>query len=412
MTDHFDTVIIGAGLSGIGAACHHRRECPDRNFIVLEARAQMGGTWDLFRYPGIRSDSDMHTLGYDFKPWTDGKAIADGPAILNYIQETAAEFGIEDHIRYNRKVTAMDWKSDEARWHLTLRNAEGETSRLTANFIISATGYYNFDKGYDPHFEGREDFGGDIIHPQHWPDDYNASGKRIVVIGSGATAVTLVPSLAKTAQHVTMLQRSPTWIASRPDTDVIANILRKVLPEKLAYRLTRKKNIAYTRYVYDLAQKKPKKMGDLLLKKIRKELGSDYDVETNFTPDYNPWDQRLCLVPNGDLFKAMKTGKAEVVTDLIDRFVADGILLKSGKTLPADLIVTATGLNVVFGGQARISVDGQTKNLADSFGYYGLMFSDIPNMVSIFGYTNASDFEAGYMRVNCRNRGLCLPFPM
>ena len=390
MTDHFDTVIIGAGLSGIGAACHHRRECPDRNFIVLEARAQMGGTWDLFRYPGIRSDSDMHTLGYDFKPWTDGKAIADGPAILNYIQETAAEFGIEDHIRYNRKVTAMDWKSDEARWHLTLRNAEGETSRLTANFIISATGYYNFDKGYDPHFEGREDFGGDIIHPQHWPDHYNASGKRIVVIGSGATAVTLVPSLAKTAQHVTMLQRSPTWIASRSDTDVIANILRKVLPEKLAYRLTRKKNIAYTRYVYDLAQKKPKKMGDLLLKKIRKELGSDYDVETNFTPDYNPWDQRLCLVPNGDLFKAMKTGKAEVVTDLIDRFVADGILLKSGKTLPADLIVTATGLNVVFGGQARISVDGQAKNLADSFGYYGLMFSDIPNMVSIFGYTNAS----------------------
>jgi len=390
MTDHFDTVIIGAGLSGIGAACHHRRECPDRNFIVLEARAQMGGTWDLFRYPGIRSDSDMHTLGYDFKPWTDGKAIADGPAILNYIQETAAEFGIEDHIRYNRKVTAMDWKSDEARWHLTLRNAEGETSRLTANFIISATGYYNFDKGYDPHFEGREDFGGDIIHPQHWPDDYDASGKRIVVIGSGATAVTLVPSLAKTAQHVTMLQRSPTWIASRPDTDVIANILRKVLPEKLAYRLTRKKNIAYTRYVYDLAQKKPKKMGDLLLKKIRKELGSDYDVETNFTPDYNPWDQRLCLVPNGDLFKAMNTGKAEVVTDLIDRFVADGILLKSGKTLPADLIVTATGLNVVFGGQARISVDGQTKNLADSSGYYGLMFSDIPNMVSIFGYTNAS----------------------
>ncbi len=390
MTEHFDTVIIGAGLSGIGAACHHIRECPSRSFIVLEARAQMGGTWDLFRYPGIRSDSDMHTLGYDFKPWTDGKAIADGPAILDYIKETAAEFGIEDHIRYDRKVTAMDWKSDEARWHMTLTSTTGATSTLTANFIISAAGYYNYDKGHDPHFEGREDFKGDIIHPQHWPDDYNVSGKKIVVIGSGATAVTLVPNLATTAQHVTMLQRSPTWIASQPDTDKIANILRKILPEKLAYKITRAKNIAYTRYIYQMAQKKPKKMGDFLLKKIRKELGPDYDVGTHFTPNYNPWDQRLCLVPNADLFKAMKAGKAAVVTDHIDRFTADGIRLKSGEDLAADLIVTATGLNVVVGGQAIISVDGREKSLADSFGYYGLMFSEIPNMVSIFGYTNAS----------------------
>ena len=390
MSEHFDTVIIGAGLSGIGAACHHRRECPDRSFVVLEARERMGGTWDLFRYPGIRSDSDMHTLGYDFKAWTDGKSIADGPAILEYIKETAAEFGIDEHIRYDRKVVAMDWKSSEGRWHLTLGSSDGKTSIVTANFIISAAGYYNFDKGYDPHFEGREDFSGDIIHPQHWPEDYDVSGKRIVVIGSGATAVTLVPNLAQTAKRVTMLQRSPTWIASQPDTDKIANILRKVLPETLAYRIVRAKNIAYARFIYNSAQKNPKKMGDLLLKKIRKELGPDFDVETHFTPNYNPWDQRLCLVPNADLFKAMKAGTADVVTDHIERFVPEGVLLKSGDILPADLIVTATGLNVVVGGQAAISVDGVAKNMGDTFGYYGLMFSGIPNMVSIFGYTNAS----------------------
>lgn len=390
MGEHFDTIIIGAGLSGIGAACHLRRECPDRSFVVLEARERMGGTWDLFRYPGIRSDSDMHTLGYDFKPWTDGKAIADGPAILEYIKETAAEFGIEDHIRYDRKVTAMDWQSSEARWYLTLQSKDGQVSEVSANFIISAAGYYNYDEGHTPHFEGREDFKGDIIHPQHWPEDYDVSGKRIVVIGSGATAVTLVPTLAQTAKHVTMLQRSPTWIASRPDTDKFADILRKILPEKTAYKVTRAKNIAYTRYVYNTAQKKPKKMGDFLLKKIRKELGPDYDIETHFTPRYNPWDQRLCLVPNSDLFKAMNAGKASVVTDHIERFTEEGISLKSGEVLPADLIVTATGLSVVVGGQVNISVDGVPKNLADSFGYYGLMFSDIPNLVSIFGYTNAS----------------------
>ena len=390
MTEHFDTVIIGAGLSGIGAACHHRRECPDRSFIVLEARERMGGTWDLFRYPGIRSDSDMHTLGYDFKPWTDGKAIADGPAILKYIQDTAAEFGIDEHIRYDRKVMAMDWKSDTARWHVTLRNAVGETSTLTANFIISAAGYYSYEDPHDPHFEGREDFGGDIIHPQHWPEEYDAAGKRIVVIGSGATAVTLVPALAKRAEHVTMLQRSPTWIASRPETDVIANILRKVLPEKMAYKVTRAKNIAYSRYIYNTAQKKPKKTGDYLLKQIRKELGPDYDVGTHFTPDYNPWDQRLCAVPNSDLFKSVKSGKTSVVTEHIDRFVADGVLLKSGETLSADLIVTATGLNVVFCGESQVLIDGVEKSLSDTFGYYGLMFSDIPNLVSVFGYTNAS----------------------
>ena len=390
MGEHFDTLIIGAGLSGIGAACHLKRECPKRSFIIVEARERMGGTWDLFRYPGIRSDSDMHTLGYDFKPWTDGKAIADGPAILDYIKETAAEFGIEDHIRYDRKVVSLNWKSAEARWYLTLSSADGTRSELTANFIISAAGYYDYDNPYDPHFDGREDFAGDIIHPQHWPEDYDTAGKRIVVIGSGATAVTLVPALAKNAEHVTMLQRSPTWIASRPDTDWIADLLRKLLPEKLAYKLTRAKTIAYTRYIYKTAQKKPKKIGDFLLKEIRKELGPDYDVETDFTPDYNPWDQRLCLVPNSDLFKSMKKGKASVVTAQIEKFVETGVRLKSGKTLPADLIVTATGLNVCVGGQAEISIDDMPQDLAKTFGFYGLMLSDIPNMVSVFGYTNAS----------------------
>ncbi len=390
MIEHFDTLIVGAGLSGIGAAVHHRRDCPGRSFVILEARARMGGTWDLFRYPGIRSDSDMHTLGYDFKPWTEAKAIADGPSILNYIKETAAEFGIEDHIRYNAKVKSVDWNSDAAHWVVTHADAEGGTTTLTANFIISASGYYKYEEGYTPHFEGRDDFKGDIVHPQHWPDNYDTAGKKIVVIGSGATAVTLVPSLADTAKHVTMLQRSPTWIASMPDTDKVANFLRKILPEKTAYKLSRAKNIAYSRYIYRTAQKKPKKTGDYLLKQIRKELGSDFDVETHFTPNYNPWDQRLCLVPNADLFKSMKTGDASVVTDHIERFVPDGILLKSGKKLDADLIVTATGLNVVVGGETEILIDGVLQTIGDKFGYRGLMFSDVPNMVSVFGYTNAS----------------------
>ena len=282
MVEHFDTVIIGAGLSGIGAACHHRRDCPNRSFIVLEARTRMGGTWDLFRYPGVRSDSDMFTLGYDFKPWTDGKAIADGPAILNYIKETAAEYEIEDHIRYDRKVVSMDWQSALGYWIISLENAAGARFELTANFILSAAGYYRYDQGYTPHFDGRESFGGDIIHPQHWPENYDVAGKRIVVIGSGATAITLVPSLAKTAAHVTMLQRSPTWVASQPDRDWIANILRKILPATLAYRLTRTKNIAYARYIYRKSKTNPKKVGAFLKRRIRKELGEDYDVETHF----------------------------------------------------------------------------------------------------------------------------------
>ena len=390
MAEHFDTVIIGAGLSGIGAACHHRRDCPNRSFTILEARNAMGGTWDLFRYPGIRSDSDMYTLGYDFKPWTEGKAIADGAAILNYIKETAKEHQIENHIRYDRKVVSMDWQSAQGIWRITLENKAGERFELTANFIISAAGYYRYDKGHTPVFEGRGDFKGDVIHPQHWPENYDVTAQRVVVIGSGATAVTLVPSLAETAAHVTMLQRSPTWIASQPREDKIANLLRKLLPVNTAYRLTRAKNIAYARFTYKIAQAKPQALGDFLKKRIRKELGKDYDVETHFSPRYNPWDQRICLVPDSDLFKALKTGKASVVTDHIDRFIDGGILLKSGEVLAADLIVTATGLEAVANGQAKIFIDGQEKDIAESFGYYGLMLSSIPNLISIFGYINAS----------------------
>jgi cation diffusion facilitator CzcD-associated flavoprotein CzcO len=390
MTEHFDTLIIGAGLSGIGAAVHHNRECPNRSYVILEMRENMGGTWDLFRYPGIRSDSDMQTLGYDFKPWTNPKAIADGPAILKYIKETAQEYGVEDHIRFSAKVVALDWHSDTSRWHVTYASPDGSTTELTANFVMSAPGYYRYDKGHTPNFAGREDFNGQVIHPQHWPEDLDVTGKRVVVIGSGATAVTLVPSLAKMAGHVTMLQRSPSWVASQPDRDWIANTLRKILPEKTAYRLTRAKNIFHSQYVYKTAQKKPKKTGDYLLKRIRKVLGPDFDVETHFTPNYNPWDQRLCLVPNNDLFNVIKSGKADVVTDHIERFTSDGITLTSGAHLPADIIVTATGLNVHLNGGASMSIDGTPKDLTTSFGYRGLMFSDVPNLVSIFGYTNAS----------------------
>jgi len=390
MREEFETLIIGAGLSGIGAACHHRRECPNHSFVVLEARERMGGTWDLFRYPGMRSDSDMYTLGYDFKPWTDGKAIAEGADILNYIRETSAEFGIDDHIRYKTKVVTIDWISSEARWHVTTASPDGETSLIAANFIISAAGYYRFKSGHKPYFKGRGDFSGDIIHPQHWPEDYDYAGKRIIVIGSGATAVTLVPALAKSAAHVTMLQRSPTWIASQPDTDWMANLLRKILPEKMAYKLTRAKNIALNRYIYNRAQTQPKKMGNYLLRKIRKELGKDFDVETHFTPKYNPWDQRLCVAPNSDLFEVIKAGAASVVTAQIDRFVPQGVQLKSGEILEADLIVTATGLKVSILGQAKIFVDGEPQNLSEKFGYQGLMFSDVPNLVSVYGYTNAS----------------------
>ncbi len=386
--ESLDVVIIGAGLSGIGAACHLSRECPGKRFVVLEARDTMGGTWDLFRYPGIRSDSDMHTLGYDFQPWREAKAIADGPAILRYIRDTAAEYGVDEHIRYNRPVAKASWSTDDMRW--TLDVGGDAPLKIHCNMLLLCTGYYRYDAGYLPHFEGRDRFRGEIIHPQHWPENLDYDDKRIVVIGSGATAVTLIPELAKKARHVVMLQRSPTYMLSMPDTDVIANFLRRLLPDKLAYRITRWKNITLQRKLYRLSRKRPHWLRRFLLWRVRKALPDGYDIETHFTPRYQPWDQRLCLVPNDDLFESIKNGDASVVTGTIDRFTENGIRLESGESLDADIVITATGLDLLPLGGMDVEVDSKPVTLAEHLSYRGLMISDIPNLVSTFGYVNAS----------------------
>lgn len=391
MAEHFDVVVVGAGISGIGAGYFLQRDCPDRSYVILEGRERLGGTWDLFRYPGIRSDSDMYTLGYSFKPWTEAKAIADGPSILRYLDETAREHGIDRHIRHQHRVVAASWSTPDARWTVTVeRGAERERVEFTCNFLFMCSGYYNYEAGYLPHFEGREDFAGTIVHPQHWPEGLEYAGKRVVVIGSGATAVTLVPEMAKTATHVTMLQRSPTYIVSRPSEDGIANWLRAKLPAKLAYRLTRFKNVGMQQLFYRIARKKPEKTKERIVQMVRDELGLDYDVATHFTPSYNPWDQRICLVPDADLFAAIREGRAAVVTDHVERFEKDGIRLKSGELLPADIIVTATGLDLQLMGGVPFTVDGQRVEPAQSLGYKAMMYSDIPNLASSFGYTNAS----------------------
>ncbi len=391
MAEHFDMVVVGAGISGIGAGYFLQRDCPDRSYVILEGRERLGGTWDLFRYPGIRSDSDMYTLGYSFKPWTEAKAIADGPSILRYLDETAREHGIDRHIRYRHRVVAASWSTPDARWTVTVeRGAERERVEFTCNFLFMCSGYYNYDAGYLPHFEGRGDFAGTIVHPQHWPEGLDYAGKRVVVIGSGATAVTLVPEMAKSAAHVTMLQRSPTYIVSRPSEDGIANWLRRMLPGRVAYRLTRVKNIAVGQFFYRIARSKPEKTKERIVQMVRDELGPDYDVATHFTPSYNPWDQRICLVPDADLFAAIRAGTASVVTDHVERFEVDGIRLKSGALLPADVIVTATGLDLQLMGGVPLIVDGQRVEPAQSLGYKAMMYSDIPNLASSFGYTNAS----------------------
>lgn len=391
MAEHFDVVVVGAGLSGIGAGYFLQRDCPDRSYVILEGRARLGGTWDLFRYPGIRSDSDMYTLGYSFKPWTQAKAIADGPSILSYLDETAREHGIDEHIRHQHRVVAASWSTPDARWTVAVeRGPQQERVEFTCNFLFMCSGYYNYEAGYLPHFEGREDFAGTIVHPQHWPEGLDYAGKRVVVIGSGATAVTLVPEMAKTAAHVTMLQRSPTYIVSRPSEDGIANWLRRKLPGGLAYRLTRTKNIALGQFFYRIARRKPEKTKERIVQMVRDELGPDYDIATHFTPSYNPWDQRICLVPDADLFAAIREGRASVVTDHIERFEQGGIRLKSGQLLPADIIVTATGLDMQLMGGVPFTVDGARVDPAKSLGYKAMMYSDIPNLASSFGYTNAS----------------------
>ena len=387
--EYFDVVIIGAGLSGIDVACHLQTECPNKNYVILEGREAMGGTWDLFRYPGIRSDSDMHTLGYMFKPWRAERAIADGESILKYIQETAKEYNINEHIRYSHKLNTANWSSIDAAWTLQI-DRDGKATHIQCNFLIMCSGYYRYDRGYTPKFEGCDRFTGEIVHPQNWPQDLDYRDKKVVVIGSGATAVTIVPEMAREAAKVTMLQRSPTYIVSRPERDKTANLLRKLLPEKIAYAITRWKSIAFQQFFYQRTRKEPEKIKNALIEMVRQQLGSDYDVETHFTPSYDPWDQRICLVPNGDLFKAIKSGKAEVVTDSIDTFTENGILLKSGNELTTDIIVTATGLNLLLLGGVEFFVDDRPVEFDRTFTYKGIMYSNVPNLASIFGYVNAS----------------------
>lgn len=392
LPDHVDVLIIGAGLSGIGAAANLRREHPRRSFVVLEAREAMGGTWDLFRYPGIRSDSDMFTLGYRSRPWTEAKAIADGDSILRYIQDTARDTGVDQHVRYRRRVTAIDWDSATARWTASVHHdGTGATETVTADFIHSCTGYYRYDQGYTPDLPGTDRFAGTLVHPQHWPEDLDVTGRRFVVIGSGATAVTLVPSLAaQGAEHVTMLQRSPSYIASLPAKDPIADVLRKVLPQRTAYGIVRWKNVAMSAAIFHACQRFPQAMKRALKWRVARSLPDDFDVDTHFTPRYDPWDQRLCLVPDDDLFRALRRGDASIATDHIDTFTETGIALRSGDHLDADVIVTATGLNLLMLGGMDITVDGQRVDLRDTVAYKGMMLSGVPNLVFTVGYTNAS----------------------
>lgn len=388
--EHLDVLIVGAGLSGVGAACHLRQRCPRKSFAIFEGRAAMGGTWDLFRYPGIRSDSDMYTLGYRFRPWREPKAIADGPAILNYIRETAAEFGVDRKIRFNHRVRRVSWSVDDARWIVEAEMGKEKTvGRFTCSFLYLCTGYYDYEKGYTPEWPGTERFNGRIVHPQKWPENFDYSGKRVVVIGSGATAVTLVPAMADRASHVTMLQRSPSYVVSLPARDKVANWLRRCLPEHAAYALTRWKNVLLGMFFYKLARKWPRIMKGLIARGVRQQLGQDYDPK-HFTPDYNPWDQRLCLVPDSDLFRAIRVGRASVVTDHIETFTETGLQLKSGEHLDADIIVTATGLVLKLMSGLQLFVEGKPVDLSKTIAYKGMMYSDVPNLAQAFGYTNAS----------------------
>ena len=402
-TEHFDVLLVGAGISGIGAAWHLQSRAPGRSFVILESRDAIGGTWDLFRYPGIRSDSDMYTLGFAFKPWLAAKAIADGPSILDYLEETVREHGIGRHIRFRHHVRNASWSSETALWTVEAERREtGETVRFTCRWLHMCSGYYNYAEGYLPDFENMAEFRGTLVHPQFWPEDLDYRGKKVLVIGSGATAVTLVPAMAWDAGQVTMLQRSPTYIVSRPSEDSIANWLKRRLPSMLAYQIVRWKNVLLQQWFFQLARKRPDKVKTKLLDLVRQELGPDYDVGTHFTPRYNPWQQRLCLVPDSDLFEAIRQGKARIVTGRIERFTEKGVKLESGEELEADIIVAATGLKLQLLSDVGFSVDGERRNISHSMTYKGMMFSDVPNLSYSFGYTNASwtlkaDLTAGYL---------------
>jgi monooxygenase len=392
--EHFDVLIVGAGLSGIDAAHHLQKLCPDRTYVILEQRGRIGGTWDLFRYPGIRSDSDMLTMSYSFRPWTGAKMISPGEDIREYVAGTAREEGIDRNIRFRHEIKRADWSSEEAAWTVnafrTLSDGRTEPVTITCNFLFSCAGYYRYSSGYAPDFPNIGSFRGRVIHPQAWPEHLDYAGKRIVIIGSGATAVTLVPALAESAAHVTMLQRSPTYIVSMPSEDAIANRLRGMLPARWAYRLIRWKNIALMMYIYQLARRFPNFVKKGLVKKVAEALGPGYDVATNFTPRYDPWTQRLCLIPDADLFAAIRSGRASVVTGHIETFTETGIRLQSGAELEADIVITATGLVMQAFGGAQISVDGRMVDAAQTLAYKGVMMSSVPNLASIFGYINAS----------------------
>ena len=390
-TDILDVLIIGAGLSGIGAAFHLQQRCPGKRYAILEARNAIGGTWDLFRYPGIRSDSDMYTLGYRFKPWTDPKAIADGPSILRYVRETADEAQITQHIRFNQKVVNAAWSSAQACWTVDIDDsASGTRTCVQTRFLYGCSGYYSYDQAHRPDFAGEQDFEGTIVLPQFWPEGLDHAGKRVVVIGSGATAVTLVPSMAATAAHVTMLQRSPSYVVARPSHDSAANWLRQRLPAKFAYRLIRWKNVLMGMYFFRMARRYPDPVKQRIVHMAAQELGADYDVGSHFTPHYKPWDQRMCVVPDGDLFAAIRSGQASVVTDTIERFIPGGLRLASGRELAADIIVLATGLKLTVLGGVTLVVDGIPVRACETMTYKGMMLSDVPNFAMAFGYTNAS----------------------
>ena len=389
--EHFDVVVIGAGLSGIGAGYRLQTRCPGKRYVILEARQEIGGTWDLFRYPGVRSDSDMFTLGYPFRPWKEARAIADGQAILKYISETARDFGIDRHIRCQHRVSSACWSSEETRWRLEVQNgANGEPVEYTCDFLYGCTGYYRYEAGYEPGFPGAEGFRGEFVHPQHWPEDLDYAGKQVVVIGSGATAVTLVPAMARTAGHVTMLQRSPSYILSVPAHDRIADWARRRLPENAAHRMLRWKNILISLGIYQLSRRAPGLMRRLLRQGAAKSLPPGYEIGTHFNPKYEPWDQRLCLVPDADLFRAIRAGRASVVTGQIDSFTEHGVRLESGQELEADIIVSATGLQMLALGGVRLTVDGTLVNPGDPYVYKGVMLSNVPNFAFCVGYTNAS----------------------
>lgn len=387
---HYDVLIIGAGVSGIGLACHLARSCPEKSVAILERRSDLGGTWDLFRYPGIRSDSDMYTFGYSFRPWTRTRILADGPAIKGYVRETAREYNIEDKIHFGLAVRRVKWSSENARWTVYARDeSTGGNRRFSCNFVIGATGYYQYDQGYKPDFPGEEQFAGQIVHPQHWPEDLDYKGKKVVIIGSGATAITLVPAMAGEAEHVTMLQRSPGYIASLPAIDRISEQLYRVLPDEWVYRLARKRNITLQNLIYKVSQRWPGPTRWVLRKAVEKQVGRNVDME-HFDPGYNPWDERLCVVPNGDLFRTLKNGDASIVTDHIETFTENGIRLQSGEELEADIIMTATGLNLQLLGDTEVEVDGESVDPSDRAMYKGVMLEGVPNAAMIFGYINAS----------------------